>query len=128
MLDSGWRMVDVGKPVPYIHHPPSTIQHPSWCSPQYVTNKNQNAENHHQRVVLRIAGLNEADGPAEGLDESADEPDRAVDNPSIPPIGPVCTPGRCSCRAIHQTVHNFCIESPQRSSRILRPVYEKSVV
>src|SRR5262245_53488071 len=103
MLDVGCWMADVPS---YIRHPPSDIQHSSWGSPQYVTNKDQNAENHHQRIVLRIAGLNEADGPAERLDESADEPDRAVHNPSIPPVGPVGTPCRCSCGAVYQTVDN----------------------
>ena len=38
-------------------------------SPQDVTDKDQNAQNHHQRVILRISGLNQADRPTERLDE-----------------------------------------------------------
>src|SRR5262245_21667064 len=128
MSDGGLRMADVGKAIPYIRHPQSAIRNSSWRSPQYVTNQDQNTENHHQRVVLRIAGLNEPYGPAERPDESTDEFDQAIDNIFIPPIGAVGTPCRCQRRTVNKAVDNICVKPPQQSSRTLRAVHEKHVV
>src|SRR3954464_15891038 len=127
--DLGIRISEFGfLRLPEIRNPISEFRNPSRCSPQYVTNKNQNAENHDKGIVLRITGLNETDRPAECLDEAADKSHRAVNDPSIPPTRAVCAPLGQSRRTIHQTVDNVGIKSPQRFSRTFRPIYEKSVV
>src|SRR5262249_4300661 len=101
---------------------------PLWVSPQHVTNKNQNSQNHDESVVLGISRLNEAHRPAQGLDESANEADKTIDNPSVPPAGPDCASHSVRCGAIHDTVNNLGVKLPQSRTRILRAINEERVV
>src|SRR2546422_9159210 len=71
-----------------------------WVPPQDITNENQNAKNHDQRVILHVSGLDQAHRPAGGLDEAADESDRAIHNPSIPPARSAGAPDCRPCRTI----------------------------
>src|SRR6516162_2371219 len=87
--------------------------------PQNVTNKDQNAEDHHQRVILHISGFNEAHGPAQSLHETADQADEAVHNPPVPPARSESAFHSAPRRTVDHAVHDLRIKLPQSPPRVL---------
>src|SRR5262245_56088926 len=82
-------------------------------APQDVTDKDQHAEDHHQRIVLDIPCLNEPYGPTHGLDETADKSNQAVNDPSIPPTGSDGTLNCAKCRTVDDAINNRRIKLPE---------------
>ncbi len=97
-------------------------------SPQNVTNKDQNAEDHHQRIILNISGLDEAYRPADGLYEAADQTDNAVHDPAVPPARAKSALDRTPCRAVHSAVDDLCVKLPQIFAGVLRAIHEQRIV
>src|SRR5262249_39361674 len=96
--------------------------------PQNVTNEDQHAQDHDQRVVLNVSGLDETYGPAHGLYETAKESDQPVDDPSIPPTGTNSALHCPPCRAVYRTIHYLRIEFPQTRSGAFGAIDEQGIV
>src|SRR5207237_1446379 len=95
-------------------------KNPLWGPPQNVTDKDQKPEDHDQRVILHVTGLNKAKGPAHCLDKTADESDETIHDPAIPPTGTQRALNRAPRGAVHSAVDDLPVEAPQQSARILR--------
>src|SRR5882672_7545111 len=57
----------------------------SLISPQGVADQDQNSKNHHERVILRVSGLDQAEQRTECSQKAAHKTDQPIDDPSIPP-------------------------------------------
>src|SRR5688572_11694587 len=76
-------------------------------SPQCVTDKDENTQNHYQGVILGISGLKQPNGPACGFDETTGKTDEAIHDPPIPPIRAQRASDRIPCCSIDNAVHNL---------------------
>src|SRR5207253_3538098 len=101
---------------------------PLGSPPQNVTNKDQAAEHHHERIILGVSGLDQPQRPAQRLDKPSDKLHDAVNDPAIPPAGTERAFDRGPCGTVHDAVNDFSIELPQRNTGILGAVYEERVV
>src|SRR2546426_5033354 len=101
---------------------------PLGSPPQNVTDKDQDAEDHHEGIILGVSGLDEPERPAHRLDEPSDKLHEAVNDPAIPPAGTERAFDRSPCGTVHDAVDNFSVKLPHRNTGILRAVHEERII
>src|SRR5262249_61762361 len=80
------------------------------------------------RIFLKIPRLNQANRPAAVLNKPADQPDKTVHNPAVPPARADSALYSAPGRSVHGAIDDLRIEFPEVSAGVLRTIHKQRVV